>query len=77
MIDSQNHTLTDHNGANSGDFAISDTNNSKGQIWSLDNTAPVVSLTATAKNAAPNMGMRGVLVSAVSVAALGSVLLAL
>ena len=48
MGDSQNHSLTDNNGAVSGFIAISDTNNSKGQLWSLDHPAPIINSTITA-----------------------------
>ena len=48
MIDDQNHSLTDSNACVSGDFAISDTKNWEGQVWSLNNAAPLVPVLATA-----------------------------
>ena len=48
MDDSQNHSLTDNNPAISGLIAISDTNNSKGQVWSLNHPAPIINSTTTA-----------------------------
>lgn len=48
----------------SSEFTISDTNNSKGQIWSLENKAPVVNLTAPANSAAAPRVVGGALVSA-------------
>jgi hypothetical protein len=61
----------------SSDITISDTNNSKGQIWSLENKAPVVNLTAPANSAAAPRVAGGALVLAVSIAALSTMLLAL
>ncbi|KAL2036745.1 hypothetical protein N7G274_010540 [Stereocaulon virgatum] len=61
----------------SSEFTISDTNNSKGQLWSLENKAPVVNLTAPANSAAVPRIVGGALVSAVSIAALGMMLVAL
>ena len=48
MGDRQNHSLTENNGAISGFIAISDTNNSKGQLWSLNHPAPIINSTTTA-----------------------------
>ena len=52
MYDRVNKTLTDgDNGPMSSDFRISDTNHSAGVIWSLENPAHIINLTATVKSA--------------------------
>ena len=52
MYDRVNKTLTDgDNGPISSDLRISDTNHSAGVVWSLENPAPIVNLTATVKSA--------------------------
>ncbi|KAL2049316.1 hypothetical protein ABVK25_010413 [Lepraria finkii] len=49
--DRVNKTFTDgDNGRISSDFRVSDTNHSAGVVWSLENPAPIVNLTATAKS---------------------------
>lgn len=49
--DRVNKILTDgDNRRMSSDFRVSDTNHSAGVVWSLENPAPIVNLTATAKS---------------------------